>query len=604
MSPNVNKTTTELTHIQSGNTASTVMDTKPVNSIHTVQNKGTVEQTAPVETSKLDELLEKMCNELSNSQITSAQLKNSGILYRITGCNEYQLTQKTEDELKDIISCLKQAILDSTDKEVNINLEKVGNIANDYYVAINTGWSIKGFKKHNGNVQKSSLFERLKDPNFPKIAKLLANYNSIEEVPKETLAEAIYIFFNEVLIGKEKTDKDVKMQLQTFGRLLINTPDSEKEYFKEILPVLVAENRLPGLEAVSMSFATPEAREAWANGWTAQEIDKLLNTKDVYGNAMGEEGTSAVATIVQNQSEEVITKNHNDFLEELKAIEEKIAKGVELTSEEEEKYYNNEFYSKVFGGETVGIANSNVLVDEAIEKLLDDVNRDIYLTSIYKEVLEKISNLMKNNPALVNKSQDEIVKALDKATNGNYSIIANGEDKTLNAPVEIKTPTEAENADLGLPNAESIDTSRLTALTEQVASTQEVDTGFIIEKNITSEQRANNEQTEIREFQQRAQLFRNGDISAYKSQTGESSFSIAKDILVNIGDACQKAQDFATTYLENASFAMQKFLLNGISYSQEAMKVAAKTIDLSNFNLNLSVTTRKAVEKIQEQQVY
>ena len=86
-------------------------------------------------------------------------------------------------------------------------------------------------------------------------------------------------------------------------------------------------------------------------------------------------------------------------------------------------------------------------------------------------------------------------------------------------------------------------------------------------------------------------------------QTGESSFTIAKDILVNIGDACQKAQDFATTYLENASFTMQKFLLNGISQSQEAMKVAAKTIDLSNFNLNLSVTTQKAVEKIQKQQI-
>ena len=38
-----------------------------------------------------------------------------------------------------------------------------------------------------------------------------------------------------------------------------------------------------------------------------------------------------------------------------------------------------------------------------------------------------------------------------------------------------------------------------------------------------------------------------------------------------------------------------------ISQSQDAMELSARTIDLSDFNLNLSVTTQKAVEKIQEQ---
>lgn len=587
----------EYAYTQSTATNTSVAESKPANSIHEVEDKNPAGQTsATTETSKLDQLLEKLCKELNNSKITPNQLKNSGILYRITGCNEYQLSQKTEKEMSSIISCLKQAILDSVDKEGNINLEKVGNLANDYYVAINTGWSIDGFKKHNANVQKSSLFERLKDPNLPKIAKLLANYNSIEEVPKETLAEAIDIFFNDVLIGKEKTPKNIKMQLQTFGRLLINTPDSEKTYFKEILPALVAENRLPGLEAVSMSFATPEARTAWANSWKVEDYEKLINQEDVYGNTMGNDGSKAVAIIVQNQTEDVIRENHSEFYNEFKILEEKLAKGEKLTEDEQKKY---NLGIKIFSGETFGVANSNVLVDEVIEKLLGDINKDIYDTSVYKDVLEQIKTLAEDSN-LLNKSKDEIVNVLNKATNGNYSIIANGEDKPLNAPAEVKVPTEAENADLGLPNAESVDTSRLQVLTEQVASTQEVEPSIVVEKT-NKQAKASEEDQAVSTYQQRAHFFRTGDILAYKSQTGESSFTIAKDILVNIGDACQKAQDFATTYLENASFTMQKFLLNGISQSQEAMKVAAKTIDLSNFNLNLSVTTKKAVEKIQEQ---
>ena len=331
-------------------------------------------------------------------------------------------------------------------------------------------------------------------------------------------------------------------------------------------------------------------------GLKVEDYEKLINQEDVYGNTMGNDGSKAVAIIVQNQTEDVIRENHSEFYNEFKILEEKLAKGEKLTEDEQKKY---NLGIKIFSGETFGVANSNVLVDEVIEKLLGDINKDIYDTSVYKDVLEQIKTLAEDSN-LLNKSKDEIVNVLNKATNGNYSIIANGEDKPLNAPAEVKVPTEAENADLGLPNAESVDTSRLQVLTEQVASTQEVEPSIVVEKT-NKQAKASEEDQAVSTYQQRAHFFRTGDILAYKSQTGESSFTIAKDILVNIGDACQKAQDFATTYLENASFTMQKFLLNGISQSQEAMKVAAKTIDLSNFNLNLSVTTKKAVEKIQEQ---
>ena len=108
MTANVSLATTEYKRSQATGSTAPIAHSKPVNSIHTVQEQGVSEKASvSTETSKLDELLEKMCSELNNSKITPEQLKNSGILYRITGCNEQQLSQKNEEEINKILSCLK-----------------------------------------------------------------------------------------------------------------------------------------------------------------------------------------------------------------------------------------------------------------------------------------------------------------------------------------------------------------------------------------------------------------------------------------------------------------------------------------------------------------
>jgi hypothetical protein len=200
--------------------------------------------------------------------------------------------------------------------------------------------------------------------------------------------------------------------------------------------------------------------------------------------------------------------------------------------------------------------------------------------------------------------QDEIVKFLDKATNGNYSIISNGEDKPLNAPPEIKPQSEPENPDLGHAQRSSVDVSRLNLLTEQVkSSVDQNNSNFVVVNNSEIESKGSSEQANLTSYEQKRQFFMNGDIKAYKEATGESTFSIATDVFVNINDACQKAKDFAKNYLEDASVTMQNFLLNSISYSQSAMKVANKTVDITKFNLNLSVTTEKTLENMNKHKV-
>ena len=161
MSTNVNVRTTEYTRPQGTGSTASVADSKPVNSIHTVQEQGASEQaSATVETSKLDELLEKMCNELNNSKITPEQLKKSGILYRITGCNEAELLKKPDFVLKGVIECLKEAIKDLTVDNGEIDLEKVGTKANEYYVAINCGWKISEYKKNKSSESLDARLER------------------------------------------------------------------------------------------------------------------------------------------------------------------------------------------------------------------------------------------------------------------------------------------------------------------------------------------------------------------------------------------------------------------------------------------------------------
>ena len=49
-------------------------------------------------------------------------------------------------------------------------------------------------------------------------------------------------------------------------------------------------------------------------------------------------------------------------------------------------------------------------ITEIVEKLLDNVNKDLYDSSLYKEILEQVAKFVKENEDLLNKSPDEIIK--------------------------------------------------------------------------------------------------------------------------------------------------------------------------------------------------
>ena len=443
-------------------------------------------------TSKLDELLEKLCAEFKNLGLSPKSLKNSGILYRITGLNEQQIQVLSEAELKQVMDCLKTAIKDCT-SEGQINLEKVGATANKYYVALKTGWdSIEKYKRNQNGECLSERMERffgLKEGSFAKL-------------PQDKIEEYLDRYFNEFFVDKLKNAKTkeekqqiYKQQLQDFGKLLLNTPDEDKAVFKQAITSLVASNRLKGLDAVLTSFATPKARTEWADSWSVEETKKLALKPDVEGNVLSsDEVTEAAVKLTSVKSEEGIKKHHAEFQKEAKAffaehkealevIAQKEAKGEELTEEEKQlKLERDNFYTAVSAGEISGTAMNVIIADAVKRELLQGMNKDAYELPNYKEVLEQVTEFVENNPEALTMPKEEIVKLLDEATNGNYSTVASGSDAELKAPQKEAARESAETPDYGFSQKEApVDTTRLEALKQQFYTSE--NTTFRVERN-------------------------------------------------------------------------------------------------------------------------
>ncbi len=559
-------------------------------------------------TSKLDELLEKLCAELSKYGLNAEEIKNSGILYRITGLNEVQIQYLSENELKQILECLKAAIKDTV-KDGKIDLEKVGKTANDYYVALKTGWdSIEKFKRNRNGENLSQRMERffgLQEGSFVKL-------------PQAKIEEYLDRYFNNFFVDKLKNAKTetekkqiYKQQLQDFGKLLINTPDEDKAIFKQAISSLVASNRIKGLDAVLASFDTAEARTAWADSWTVEDTKRLTTKADVEGNVISqEEATEGVAKLTAVKSEDGIKTHHEELQKDAKAffednkdalarIAEKEANGEELTEEEKVlKLERDNFYTAVAAGEISGTAINEIIEEAVKEEILKDMNKDAYELPNYKEVIKQVTEFVEKHPEALTMPKEEIVKLLDEATNGNYSTVASGKDCELKAPGETNEET-ANVTDYGFSQStEAPDTTRLQELKQQF--TIENNETFTVETESTNK---TEKLTTSEIYALKNNAFRSAsNITTYLKETGETKFAFAAEVFKNFSDMGSTTQDWAIGYFSNASTAVKNLFLNKISNSVSGMVAAAKEVDLNKFNLiGVSVTTQKQIDKIQEQ---
>ena len=578
------------------------------------KNAGNTSVEENKNTSKLDELLEKLCAEFKELGLTPESLKNSGILYRVTGLNEQQIQSLSDAELKQIVDCLKTSIKDCT-KDGQINLEEIGSTANKYYVALKTGWdSIEKYKRNQKGECLSERMERffgLKEGSFAKL-------------PQDKIEEYLDRYFNEFFVDKLKKAKTkeekqqiYKQQLQDFGKLLLNTPDEEKAVFKQAITSLVASNRLKGLDAVLTSFATPQARTEWADSWTVEETKKLALKADVEGNVLSEdEVTEAAAKLTSVKSEEGIKKHHEEFQKDAKAffeenrealetIAKKEANGEELTEEEKAlKLQRDNFYTAVSAGEISGTAMNEIVADAVKREILGNLNKDAYELPNYKEVIKQVTEFVENNPEALTMPKEEIVKLLDEATNGNYSTVASGSEQTLKAPAKTSVNSEdTASADYGFVTRENYDIQKLQTLKQEIASTsEETNPVFTVEKAASTNNKTE-KLTTSEVYTLKNSAFRSAsNISTYLKEAGETKFAFATEVFKKFSNMGSTTQDWAMNYFSNASTTVQNLFLNKITGSVSGMVAAAKEVDLSQFNLiGVSVTTQKQIDKIQEE---
>lgn len=607
---------TEYSSTQANSAVNKVDNSNFTNSIYSNSNEKNTSVEEKKNTSKLDELLEKLCAEFSKLGLKPEELKNSGILYRISGMNQKQIESATDAQLKQVVDCLKAAIKDSV-VDGKIDLEKAGKLGNTYFIAVNTGWTIEGFKKHNNGVKKSSLLERLKETGC------LKNDATLENIKSDELEKALYDFFNKTLLTPLKNAKSAKEkasiykgQLQTFGRLLINTADEEKAIFKQAIATLASDNRLKGLNAVLASFETPQAKEAWADSWTKDELVKVMTTKDIEGNVpTDKDQTAMTAGVFAEKSEESIKETYSQMSEpakqffqenadKLKAIKEKEAKGIELTEEEKELVAQRDLYKNLYSGAMSGTAINTKVAQENKKEILGTMNKDAYNLPIYREVLKQVNEFVEEHPEALTMPKEELVKLLDEVTNGNYSTVATNSNAELKAPAEEKTGvTEIVNTKSENEYKEA-QTRQQTLMSQIKANSESAESTFTVDKSVKKETETKTVKETASDFyalELKNKAFRSAEnITKYLKETGESKFGFATEVFKKFSDMGSTTQDWAMNYFSNASSTVQNLFLNKITGSFSGMVAAAKEVDLSKFNLvGVSVTTQKEIDKIQ-----
>ena len=609
---------TEYTSNATATSQSSGVGNQSANSIYDEANKANASVEEKKNTSKLDELLEKLCAEFSKFGLKPEEVKNSGVLYRISGMNQKQIESATDAQLKQVMDCLKAALKDSV-VDGKIDLEKAGKLGNTYFIAVNTGWTIEGFKKHNNGVKKSSLLERLKETGC------LKKDATLENIKPEELEKALYDFFNKMLLTPLKNAKSIKEkasiykgQLQTFGRLLINTPDEEKAIFKQAIATLAADSRLKGLNAVLASFETPQAKEAWADSWTKDELVKVMTTKDVEGMVpTDKDKTAIVAGVFAEKSEESIKETYSQMsepaklffqenAEKLKAIKEKEAKGIELTQEEKELVAQRDLYKNLYSGTMSGTAVNTKVPEEAKKEILCTMNKDAYKLPIYREVIKQINEYFEEHPEALTMSKEELTKLLDEVTNGNYSIVASNSD------AETKPPYEEKQGTVGHENKQTVEEHNQNVAQQKItfdriianSNDNQENNKFVVDKNEKVEE-TTTEFSKAKQISiQRNKAFQSvGKISEYLKTSGETTFDFVTDIYKNYGMASQSIRQWASNKLEEASGTMQKLFLNneGVKNSYYGMMAIASSLDLSKYNLKLSAPIEKMVAQEQRQ---
>ena len=342
--------------------------------------------------------------------------------------NNCEVENLSAKELQNLADALNLAIEHAT-SDNKLDKEKAVELARKYNTALMTGYSIKELKENKNKLNGESISARIE--RFFGLEK--GAFSKLDDAKKTEYIQRYFNgYFQELLAKAKKEGKDIKsvyrLQMRDFGKLLINTPDEDKAIFKAAINSLLADNRLDGVFATKASFRTQKALTAWADSWTVEEKAALKST-DELGKVISDEDLSAIQIeIGEEQSQEGFEKSHNELNEKVKILLEKVKNGEELTEQEKLLLVA---YKSLYAGENIALVQNDIITDKNWKnEFLKQINIDIYEhgEDVYKDVMNQVKATVENHPEILEMPQEDITKALDAATDGNYTRVMINEE--------------------------------------------------------------------------------------------------------------------------------------------------------------------------------
>ena len=461
------------TEIYAGTTG--VEETTFVNSVieKGLRSQNSVEQQQSYTIDDLQQDLKEKLEEVI------ADLKNKGIVD--DDVNLINLDLHDKKNLEKVIKAFSD--ISSTDSFLKLSVEEIqaelDKIAKKVKIAFSTKWSLAGITKAQGNDQRG-LGERLSlvvsDSDIKDIIKTMG-FEALDEEQREKAISALFDDIFNKMQATKKNQEVLDSQIQTFGRILINSSEEEKAYFSEVIEHLFVENMPVGLRETLNSIEKSENREKVSVD-LLNKIDEIAKIEDQFGDRISNSGLEELVEIasenvsydnmmnIHNNNDEKLTKfieenkeildkieakykEHNftdeeldvltpTYIEALKGKSELTEKESELLAkydaliadlepEELEVFKELNQRKAIASGEMIGTANNVVMNESEKKSALIEMNRDNFEhgETFYRNVINMVNEYVETHPEVLHMTQEEFTELMNNVTDGNYSVIIN-----------------------------------------------------------------------------------------------------------------------------------------------------------------------------------
>lgn len=352
--------------------------------------------------------------------------------------------QQIVEKLENLIKSIPEG------EEVTIaNLKNACDKVLTGFLLEKAGVSEEEFAKMLKNGEVKSLRELLGlGPNDKITAEMVADYLKKKNEEFKAKLDSLKTEEEKKAYVKEYIEKELKTLLLTAAA----TPAKDRKMFFHAIEHVQSENKAAFFKSLLESLDY-ETRVEIANQFDNEKIKAIILNPDVLGKTVGEaDAISIKQTTASYQDAEHLAINHEDLKvefenyckdksiskEDIKSVMEKIraeknGEAVEYSEKEKELVY----FLASFTGENIGTANNCNITKSQTEEFLALYNADLYKTVAYEAVMTEINDYVESNPSEIKMTTEQFTQMMDKATNNNYSNIAEyGSEAVLNPPIE------------------------------------------------------------------------------------------------------------------------------------------------------------------------